>query len=127
MSDEDRKIKAREASAKWRRENPNYKREYRAKNPDKVLAQGKKDSRKFRSENVELLRNWRAVRYAKDSDRVLEINRRWRRNIMPCAIFDLTKPEHQKRCFHFSNLQPLFALDNLHKNAKVTTNQFQLL
>jgi len=28
-------------------------------------------------------------------------------HIMPCAIFDLSKPEHQKRCFHFSNLQPL--------------------
>jgi len=48
-------------------------------------------------------------------------------HIMPCAIFDLTKPEHQRRCFHFSNLQPLFGRDNLRKNAKVLTNQFQLL
>jgi hypothetical protein len=48
-------------------------------------------------------------------------------HIMPCAIFDLSKPEHQKRCFHFSNLQPLFGKDNLSKGAKVMTNQFQLL
>lgn len=48
-------------------------------------------------------------------------------HIMPCAIFDLTKPEHQKRCFHFSNLQPLFARDNLIKNDKIVTDQFNLL
>lgn len=40
-------------------------------------------------------------------------------HIMPCAIFDLSKPEHIKRCFHFSNLQPLFAEDNHRKGAKV--------
>lgn len=48
-------------------------------------------------------------------------------HIMPCAIFDFSKPEHQRRCFHFSNLQPLFARDNLSKNAKVLTDQFQLI
>lgn len=46
---------------------------------------------------------------------------------MPCAIFDLTKPEHQKRCFHFSNCQPMWSLKNSEKNAKVLTNQFNLL
>lgn len=48
-------------------------------------------------------------------------------HIMPCAIFDLTKPEHQRRCFHFSNLQPLFASENRKKSAKVITNQFNLI
>lgn len=48
-------------------------------------------------------------------------------HIMPCAIFDLTKPEHQKRCFHFSNLQPMWARDNFRKGVKVLTNQFNLL
>lgn len=48
-------------------------------------------------------------------------------HIIPCAIFDLTKPEHQKRCFHFSNMQPMFARDNLSKNDKIVTDQFQLL
>ena len=28
-------------------------------------------------------------------------------HIKPCALFDLTNPEEQKRCFHFSNLQPM--------------------
>lgn len=48
-------------------------------------------------------------------------------HIMPCAIFDLTKPEHQKRCFHFSNMQPMWSSENCAKGAKITTNQFQLL
>lgn len=39
-------------------------------------------------------------------------------HIRPCASFDLTDPEQQKQCFHFSNLQPLWAVDNLRKNAK---------
>lgn len=40
-------------------------------------------------------------------------------HIMPCAIFDLTNPEHQVRCFHFSNLQPMWALDNIRKGDRV--------
>lgn len=48
-------------------------------------------------------------------------------HIMPCAIFDLSKPEHQKRCFHFSNLQPMFAKENISKKDKIITNQFRLL
>ncbi len=48
-------------------------------------------------------------------------------HIMPCAIFDLSKPEHVKRCFHFSNYQPLEAIKNLRKNRNPTTNQYNLL
>jgi hypothetical protein len=40
-------------------------------------------------------------------------------HIIPCAIFDLTNPEHQKICFHYTNLQPLWWLDNLRKGAKI--------
>lgn len=39
-------------------------------------------------------------------------------HIRPCASFDLTDPEQQKLCFHFTNLQPLWAEDNLAKGAK---------
>lgn len=37
-------------------------------------------------------------------------------HIKPCAKFDLTDPEQQKQCFHHTNLQPLFALDNIKKS-----------
>lgn len=39
-------------------------------------------------------------------------------HIKPCALFDLIKPEEQKICFHYSNLQPLWEIDNLKKGAK---------
>lgn len=37
----------------------------------------------------------------------------------PCASFDLTDPEQQKACFHYTNLQPLWATDNLSKGKKI--------
>ena len=39
-------------------------------------------------------------------------------HVRPCASFDLTDPEQQKQCFHWTNLQPLWAEDNLKKSHK---------
>lgn len=39
-------------------------------------------------------------------------------HIIPCAAFDLTKPEEQIKCFHYSNMQPLWSMDNYKKQAK---------
>ena len=36
-------------------------------------------------------------------------------HIRPCASFDLTDPHQQEQCFHYTNLQPLWAGDNLAK------------
>ena len=46
-------------------------------------------------------------------------------HIRPCASFDLTDPKQQSICFHYTNLQPLWAKDNIRKGAKYenrTTN-----
>jgi hypothetical protein len=40
-------------------------------------------------------------------------------HIMPCAAFDLTQEDEQHRCFHYSNLQPLWAEENMRKSAKI--------
>jgi hypothetical protein len=39
-------------------------------------------------------------------------------HIRPCASFNLEDPEEQKKCFHFTNLQPLWAEDNLKKGSR---------
>lgn len=38
-------------------------------------------------------------------------------HIRPCASFDLTKLEQQQECFHYTNLQPIWAVENLKKGA----------
>jgi hypothetical protein len=40
-------------------------------------------------------------------------------HIRPCASFDLTDPVQQRECFHWSNLQPLEAIENIRKGAKL--------
>lgn len=37
-------------------------------------------------------------------------------HIIGCCNFDLTNIEEQKKCFHYSNLQPLWAIENLRKS-----------
>jgi hypothetical protein len=40
-------------------------------------------------------------------------------HIRPCSSFDLSKPEEQSICFHYSNLMPLWAEENLKKGSKL--------
>lgn len=40
-------------------------------------------------------------------------------HIIPCASFDLSKPEEQSKCFHYSNLQALFVHENLSKGDRI--------
>lgn len=39
-------------------------------------------------------------------------------HIRPCASFDLSKPSEQRKCFHYMNLQPLWAGENRKKGSK---------
>ena len=41
-------------------------------------------------------------------------------HIVPCASFDLTKKEEQEKCFHWTNLQPLWAQENRIKQAQIS-------
>jgi len=39
-------------------------------------------------------------------------------HIKPCASFDFTDPKQQAECFHYTNLQPLWAQENIIKGSK---------
>lgn len=48
-------------------------------------------------------------------------------HIVPCSSFDLSKIEEQRKCFHWTNLRPLWARENLIKNDKIENAQLGLL
>ena len=47
-------------------------------------------------------------------------------HIIPCASFDLTEPDQLKRCFHYTNLQYLPAIENLKKSASVPNETLRM-
>lgn len=48
-------------------------------------------------------------------------------HIIPCNQFDLKLEQEQQRCFHYTNLQPLWAAENFSKGAKFESGQPQLI
>ncbi len=44
-------------------------------------------------------------------------------HIRPCISFDLSIPEQQRKCFNYSNLQPLWAIDNIIKRNKYESSR----
>lgn len=45
---------------------------------------------------------------------------------VPCAAFNLEDPDHQRRCFHYTNLQPLWWEENEAKKARIIRTQPEL-
>ena len=40
-------------------------------------------------------------------------------HILPCASFDLSRPAHQKKCFHYSNLRPAWSHHNEGRGSRI--------
>lgn len=40
-------------------------------------------------------------------------------HIIPCAAFDLTREDQQRICFHWTNLRPMWSLDNMRKGKRL--------
>ena len=47
-------------------------------------------------------------------------------HIYPCSKFDLTKEEEQRICFHYSNLQPLWASQNMSKSNEIICDKKEI-
>jgi phage FluMu protein Com len=47
-------------------------------------------------------------------------------HIRPCASFDLASAEEQRRCFHWTNLQPLWAETNMQKRCSPFEPDYQI-
>jgi len=40
-------------------------------------------------------------------------------HIYQCSKFDLTKKENQIKCFHYSNMQPMWKIENIRKGNRI--------
>tara|TARA_R110000824_G_C15024032_1_gene658691 strand:+ start:61 stop:789 length:729 start_codon:yes stop_codon:yes gene_type:complete len=73
--------------------------------------------------NIQFLMHYIAKQFKPDSDGVpmtWDNYGEWHiDHIKPCSSFDLTCLSEQKICFHYTNLQPLWAIDNLVKQNKI--------
>lgn len=137
---QDNKQKRAEYNAEWYQKNKNRQRQTR----NKWRAKQRKDSPRYNIENALRCRIHGTIIKGSKSASTLELlgcsfedckkhlEAQWKEgmtwdnygingwhidHIKPCASFDLTDPKQQSECFHYTNLQPLWAVDNIKKGA----------
>lgn len=44
-------------------------------------------------------------------------------HIIPCSLFDLSREDHQRYCFHFSNMQPMWHSENCSKQNNIVEDR----
>lgn len=130
--------KSREGVKKWIKNNPNYMKEWaekqRLNNINYRIKHNLSERLRIALKNI-ALKEFKTMDIIgcsiKDFKQYIENqfdkNMNWDNygrkgwhidHIKPCSKFDLTKKEEQQKCFHYTNLQPLWWYDNLKKSAK---------
>ena len=142
--------KAREASAKWKCSNPEKvavgqnrrQKEYRSNNLNfritgnirsamcRSLKEGTKDAHteELLGCSIEYLRHYLENQFTDGMTWDNYGRSGWHiDHIIPLDYFDITDPEQQKRAWHYTNLRPLWARDNIRKSNKIEERQLVLL
>ena len=141
-SDKEFFIKTKEYKKQWKISNPHkatqYVKQWEAKNPEKVKEYRNRPYTKLSSNLRKRLREFvkgqrqfpgvgctreRLVSHIEslwDEGMTWENYGKWHiDHIMPCSAFDLMDPKQITECFHYTNLQPLWAKENIMKSNKV--------
>ena len=135
----------RAANAKWRKENLDYKAQY--EHTRRTTRLELKIENNIRSAMARALTNGvKAARtegllgcsiedLRKHLERLFQPGMTWDSygrygwhidHIIPLSYFNLIEPEQQKRAWHYTNLQPLWAVENLKKSNKIIETQLRL-
>lgn len=120
-----------------------YKKQWKKGHRQELLEKGRNPSIQLRMTKRLRTRIYHAIKGAKKSMRTVELlgcsiqqflayvearfknGMNWANygdwhidHIIPCSHFNLKVEKEQKKCFHYSNLQPLWAIDNMRKSNK---------
>ncbi len=120
------------ASKKWRKKNPhNFKRKYDSNPNFRILSLLRtrlwfalKDNRKSKRTtellgcSVEFLRQYLESKFVRGM--TWDNAGKWHvDHIKPCSSFNLGTIKEQNKCFHYTNLQPMWGVENLKKGSKI--------
>jgi len=138
--------KRRITNARWRQDNLGYfakrKRERRVKNPEFKLLDNIRGAMyhalrgNFKASHTEELLGCSIADARKHLEGLFKSGMTWNNygrygwhidHIIPISYFDFSDPEQQKRAWHYTNLQPLWAKDNRVKGDKIVEVQLVLL
>lgn len=114
-------VKAKRAAQELKRLHENLDHRIRcslAKRINAAIKSGTKSARTMEllGCSINLFRQWIAHQFWRDMSWENYGAKGWHiDHIRPCASFDLTDPEEQRKCFHWTNMQPLWAKDNCSK------------
>jgi hypothetical protein len=102
-----------------RKSDPHYKISVTCRNRIKKLIKGEHKSSTLIDCNADFLIEWLSSNFNKKMT-LQNHGEYWHiDHVIPCNSFDLTKEDDLKKCFHWTNLQPLEAMKNLSKKDKI--------
>ena len=75
--------------------------------------------------SIDYLKNWLKYNFKEDMSWE-NYGSKWHiDHIIPCSSFDFTVEDNIHKCFHWSNLTPLDALENIKKSDKINNETIQ--